>query len=200
MRRAYTLIRGTLAALGLLFILVTVTPLDGWWIRALSGPWNDPRGDITIVPGADLQSDAIVGPDTYWRTVYAARIWREGGWRRVVVTGGGGLAYGMRDFLIQYGVPASAILTETAAHSTHDNAIFTAPLLHALTGRMVLVTSDYHMYRAIRVFRKAGLAVEPRPVPDLLKSISSPLNRWQAFLTLCEETCKIAYYRARGWI
>jgi len=199
-RRAFSIVRGMLAAIGLLFVVVAFTPLDSWWIRALDGPWNNPRGDILIVPGADIQSDGMIGVATYWRTVYAARIWHEGVWKQIVVSGGGELAPAMRDFLVACGVPPAAVLMETAARSTHENALFTARLLRGNNGRLVLVTSEYHMYRAIRAFRRAGLNVQPRPVPDLLKGLNSPLNRWPAFLRLCEETSKIFYYEARGWI
>jgi len=199
-RRIYIAVRGLLAAIGLLFVLVTFTPLDYWWIGLLEGPWNDPRGDIMIVPGADIQSDGMIGPGTYWRIVYAARIWHEGGWREIVVSGNGKLAPAMRHFLIDYGVPPSAVLMENAASSTRENAVFTARLLSGVKGRLVLVTSEYHMYRAVRAFRRAGLDVQPRPVPDLLKALTSRVNRWGAFLHLCEESAKIVYYEARGWL
>jgi len=199
-RRFYVVARGALAALGLLFLLVTFTPIDAWWIVKLEGPVNDPRGAILIVPGAEMQGDRIIGRDTYVRTVYAALIWREGGWRQVVVTGGGQLAPGMRDFLVQYGVPPSAILVENASTSTRENAIYTARLLRGAPGIKVLVTSDYHMYRAIRTFRRAGLDVQPRPIPDMLKGLTSWVNRWPVFLGLCRETTKIVWYKIRGWI
>jgi len=198
-RRLYAFVRGALAALGLLFLIVTLTPIDFWWLMWLQGPRNDPRGDIMIVPGADIQDDATVGPTTYWRTVYAERIWHEGGWREVVVTGGGQLATGMRDFLIQYGVPATAIVLENGSTTTRQNALYTEKILHGAAGAKVLVTSDYHMYRAVRTFRRAGLDVQPRPIPDMIKRISSPLKRWQAFLDLCVETAKIGGYKIRGW-
>ena len=67
-------------------------------------------------------------------------------------------------------------------------------------GRKVLLTSDYHMFRAYRTFRKAGFEIAPRPFPDMLKLSSCWLCRWQAFVTLSDESAKIAYYYARGWI
>jgi uncharacterized SAM-binding protein YcdF (DUF218 family) len=203
-RRLYAIARGVLAALGLLVVLVTFTHLDLWWLLILRGPWNDPKGDIMIVPGAEMQSDGMIGPGTYWRSVYAVRFWREGGWKEIVVTGGGphseNVANGMREFLISSGVPASAIVMEAASTSTRENALFTARLLGRTGGRKVLVTSDYHMYRALRTFRRAGLDVEARPVPDMLKAIISPWNRWPMFLGLCKETAKIGWYRMHGWM
>ena len=66
--------------------------------------------------------------------------------------------------------------------------------------RLVLLTSDYHMYRALRVFQKAGLNVAPRPFPDIVKRSSSLTERWPAFFELWEESVKTAYYWFRGWI
>ena len=62
------------------------------------------------------------------------------------------------------------------------------------------MTSDSHMFRAYRAFRKAGMQVEPRPFPDAGKRNSRWLNRWGVFLDLCTEMEKSVYYLARGWI
>lgn len=42
-------------------------------------------------------------------------------------------------------------------------------LLEAEPRPVVLLTSDYHMFRARRMFEKAGLKVVPMPIPDGLK-------------------------------
>ena len=167
-------------------------------------PWNDPKGDILIVLGADVQSDGTLGPESYWRAVYAARAWREGGIQKVVVSGGASNGYSIaapiRDFLVCQGVPAPAIATENRATSTRENALYVRDLLSGAPGRKVLLTSDYHMFRAARCFRKVGMDVAPRPFPDALKRINSWTARWDVFLTLSEETVKIVYYRLHGWI
>jgi uncharacterized SAM-binding protein YcdF (DUF218 family) len=67
-------------------------------------------------------------------------------------------------------------------------------------GKKVLLTSDYHMFRAFRAFRKTGLQVEPRPFPDAYKRINKWNLRWPVFLDLCLEASKTGYYRMRGWI
>jgi len=45
MRKAGRYVTRALAAIGFLYVLVSVTPIDGWWIRFLAGPWNDPKGE-----------------------------------------------------------------------------------------------------------------------------------------------------------
>ena len=106
----------------------------------------------------------------------------------------------MRDFLEWRGVPRAATQIETRARSTHENALYVTELLARLQGRKVLLTSDYHMFRARRAFKKAGLEVLPRPFPDARKRASAWTGRWPAFLDLVEESLKIGYYYARGWI
>jgi uncharacterized SAM-binding protein YcdF (DUF218 family) len=200
LRRAQQL----LALLGLFVVLVTFTPLDNWWATLLAGPWNDPHGDILIVLGGSVIDGGTIGVSTYWRSVYAVLTWKEGGFREIVVSGGGvegqSVAKGMRDFLVSQGVPPEKIQLETKSRSTRENALFVKDLLANTPGSKVLLTSDYHMFRASRAFRKVGLDVLPRPFPDARKSGTSYLNRWGTFLTLAQETVKIGYYRIRGWI
>jgi uncharacterized SAM-binding protein YcdF (DUF218 family) len=193
-----------LAAVGFLFVVATTTPLVSWWARALAGPWNDPTGDVLIVLGGSLLDNGFMGDSSYRRSVYAVTAWREGGFRQVIVTGGGSgvepIAVPMRDFLECQGIPRAAIRLDTRASSTRENALYVKAMLSGVAGRMVLLTSDYHMFRAYRTFRKVGLEVVPRPFPDASKRASQWQARWSAFLTVMTETVKIAYYYARGWL
>jgi uncharacterized SAM-binding protein YcdF (DUF218 family) len=204
MRRLGRYVTRALAAIGFLYIFVSATPIDGWWIRYLAGPWNDPKGDVLIVLGADSVKD-VIGAASYWRSVYAVRVWRDGGFREIIVSGGPGggdvtTSEQMRAFMVSQGVPAAAIHIETESRSTRENALYSKVLTDTTPGRKILLTSDFHMFRAYRVFRKAGIELEPRPIPDAGKQIGSWQNRWPVFVNLCAETVKIGYYFARGWI
>jgi uncharacterized SAM-binding protein YcdF (DUF218 family) len=198
------LLRRVLATIGALFLIATCTPIDRWWTNLLSGPTYDPKGDILIVLSADAFPDAL-GYGSYLRALYAVRYWRDGGYRQIFVSGGpspGGppIAAQMRDFMVAEGVPASVITVEINSSSTHENALFTSQTLRNMPGRKVLLTSDYHSFRAYRAFRKAGLDVVSSSLPDNYKLILNWRHRWTVFLGLCQETIKIAYYFARGWI
>ncbi len=191
------------AALGLLVCVVTFTPLVSWWGRILAGPWNDPKGDLLIVLGGSYGPDGIIGGSSYLRSHYAVLAYRRGRFHTLVLAGGGQpvpVATSMRDFLACEGVPRAAMLTETASNSTRENALFTTKLLEGMPGKKVLLSSDFHMFRAHRVFRKLGLETLPQPIPDVSDRASSWRGRWPAFLDLLEETLKIGYYFARGWI
>lgn len=177
---------------------VMFTPLDRWWGQALAGPWTDPDGDILIVPAGSTLDGTIMGETSYWRAVYAIWAYKNGHFRRVVLSGGP--APLMRQFMTAQGVPEEVIQVEAASKSTRDNALNVRRLLASEPGRKVLLTSDAHMYRAFRTFRKAGVEVAPRPFPDVLKRATRWQSRWTAFLMLVEETAKIPYYWARGWM
>ena len=195
-RRAGVLI---LAFVGAWYLLITFTPIVSWWARALAGPWPDAKGAVLIVLGSDTQF-GIVGEASYWRAFYAARLIHEGGWQEVVVSGGAGVGEAIRDLLVYQGVPREAVRVEAKSGSTRENASFTAELLAGDRRKKVLLTSDYHMFRAIRAFRKAGLAVEPQPIPHVLKRATSWTLRAGLFFELAVETVKIVYYGMKGWI
>lgn len=181
-------------------LLVTTTPVNQWYSELLAGPWSEPKGDILIVLGADGPGGGIIGAESYWRSFYAVLVWREGGFRSIVLSGGRGAAESMRDFLLFEKVPADRILIENHSSSTRENAVFTAAMLRGVPGRKVLLTSDFHIYRSVRAFGKAGLDVTPRRIPDALKRNGQWMERWPVFLDLMAETAKIVGYRVRGWI
>jgi uncharacterized SAM-binding protein YcdF (DUF218 family) len=193
-----------LALLGLAIVIVVITPLDSWWAGELAGRWDDPAGDILIVLGGSVLDDGQIGGSSYWRCMYGAIAYREGGFKQVIITGGGHdavpIAESMKHFLIFLGVPVSVIEVESHAMSTRENALFVKRMIAGRTGRKVLLTSDYHMFRAYRVFEKAGIDVQPRPYPDVRKRAGSWRGRVPAFIDLLEESVKIVYYRAHGWI
>lgn len=198
-RKLLRLIFVCFAALGFLLVVVTFTPLVSWYARILGGEWGDSKGDTMIVLSGGVIDATTLAPGSYWRCVYADRVWRGGGFRDVMVSGAG-IAPLMRDMLVFRGIPADVIHVENGSHSTRENALYTARLLAGTSGRKVLVTSDYHTFRAVRAFRKAGLAVESRPFPDVIKTSTHLEGRWDGFITLVVETTKIAYYWVRGWI
>jgi uncharacterized SAM-binding protein YcdF (DUF218 family) len=191
-----------LFSLGLLVLLVTVTPLVGWWTMALSENWTEATGDTLVVFGNESQADGIIGLGSYWRTVYAVRAWRAGKFERMILCGGPPdhpVAEAMREFVVSQGVDPSRVLVDRESASTRENALM-ARNLAGDGAKVVLLTSDYHTFRAIRAARRVGLSATARPVPDLLKAASSWSTRWGAFLGLIEESAKIGYYWARGWI
>jgi uncharacterized SAM-binding protein YcdF (DUF218 family) len=190
-------LRAALAILGALVVLTLLLP-PRWYPEILAGEWRDPKGPVLIVLAADTSASGLLGESSYWRALYGVRAWREGGFKKVILSGEA--AGAMREFMIGEGIPADAIVIENRSHSTHENAEFAVPVLKQFAGPYVLMTSDYHMFRAHRAFIKAGVAVLPRPFPDAVKRMNSWRWRWTVAVELATETVKIVYYQLRGWI
>jgi uncharacterized SAM-binding protein YcdF (DUF218 family) len=86
--------------------------------------------------------------------------------KRIVFTSGSGSiefpqqreAYYVRKWLQGIHFPDSALIIEASSRNTYENAVFTKRILDSLNlkGKYLLVTSAYHMPRAMAVFKKAG--------------------------------------------
>lgn len=187
-----------LATIGLLVVLVIATPIDRWWAHAYAGSLDQPRGDVLILLSAANDDHGFISYSSYWRARYALLAWKNGGYSTIVVTGEADSA--IRDFLTAEGIPANAILTDQQSTTTRENAINTARLLRGVPGTRVLLTSDFHMYRAKRVFAREGMNVIPYAAPDVMKQSEHWYSRLSGFQVLTIETTKIVYYRLRGWI
>ena len=197
---------GCFAALGVLVATVTFTPLVPWASAKLAGPWDNPHGDLLVVLSGSGLEGGTIGYSSYWRCIYAVMAFREGGFRQILITGGGGgdgdtpIALTMQRLIVFLGVPPESITVETLSTSTHENAVRSVPILARMPGTKVLLTSDYHMYRALRTFHKAGLDLPGWPYPDTGKMGATWLGRWPAFLDVLLEVTKIGYYKFQGWI
>lgn len=85
---------------------------------------------------------------------------------RIITSGGQGPdepvseAEAMREFLVDDGVPAAAVLVEDRSRNTEENLAFSAEVMaaHGLAGPTAVVTNDFHALRAALMMRKAGLA------------------------------------------
>ncbi len=202
-RTLFAWLRNGLALFGLLFLIVSFTPLVQWWGQALAKPWHGPEGDVLVVLAGSHQGD-VIGESSYLRALYAVRAYRQCKYRKVLVSGIQS-AEAMREFLVGQGVPAGRIQLEARAVSTKENVAYLGPMLRAeldaVPGtRLVLLTSDYHVYRARRLFEKAGFSIQTFPAPDVLKRAGFVDKRWSAFFDLCQETVKIGYYQWKGWL
>lgn len=71
----------------------------------------------------------------------------------------------LRTFALDFGLHEEQVLTEEVSRNTHENAVNTGKILQAGNYRqLVLITSAFHMYRAMAAFHKQQLFPEPYPV------------------------------------
>ncbi|HEY6169993.1 MAG TPA: YdcF family protein [Verrucomicrobiae bacterium] len=145
------------------------------------------------------EADVIVvlGGETPRRVARCAELFHQGAAPRVVVTGGGDATI-IKRYLLQAGVPAKAITLETESSTTRENAQRTAPLLaQANVRRAFLVTSWFHMRRAVACFRHYAPEVAFYPAPSVYSWAAYNSPRWEKFKGVYREYGKILGYLVR---
>lgn len=102
-----------------------------------------------------------------------------------------------RDFLTSQGIPTQKIIFEDKSLNTYENAMLSADILKPKPGqKWVLVTSAFHMPRAVALFRAQGFEVIPYPV-DYHLSGSKTLFRPHVDLT---EGLSYSDIAAKEWL
>jgi len=77
----------------------------------------------------------------------------------------------------QFGIAGERILVEDRSRNTVENAVFSKQVAMPKPGeRWLLVTSAYHLPRAMGIVRRAGFAVEPYPVDWRTRGIEDGLR------------------------
>ncbi|MEK7245144.1 MAG: YdcF family protein, partial [Pseudomonadota bacterium] len=103
----------------------------------------------------------------------------------LVFSGGSGVlgrqdateAEALRPHLAAFGLDPARVVFENRSRNTHENAVLTRALVQPRPGETwVLVTSAFHMPRAVGAFRHAGWTVVPYPVDYQLEP--DPPSGW----------------------
>ena len=96
------------------------------------------------------------------RAEVAAELWRRGYVSRFITSGGQGAdevepeSRTLRHALVAYGVPDDAIEEENRSTSTRENLLFSRPLLASTESPVLIVSHDFHAYRAEQLARRLG--------------------------------------------
>jgi uncharacterized SAM-binding protein YcdF (DUF218 family) len=142
-----------------------------------------------------LDEEGRLVPGTLARRVdAAARAYRADAATIAVVVASGGRRWGtsveadvMARELVLRGVPGATIVRERCSLSTRDNARFSADILarHRVS-RAVIVTSPWHLPRALSLFARVGVDSEAAPAEGEGRStLRERVWRWarERFLT-----------------
>jgi len=178
-RRARSLV--TLVTLA--FVAILVLPLGGWAIVPLEERFPQPAlpphvDGIILLGGAvniavteahgqialNRYAERITASAALARRFPDAKLLISGGDSRVV-PGENTEAEITRSLLLSLGMPDSQMLIEKQSRNTYENAVYSKALAKPQPGQVwLLVTSSFHMPRAVGCFRAVGFDVLPYPV------------------------------------
>jgi uncharacterized SAM-binding protein YcdF (DUF218 family) len=122
------------------------------------------------LPPDQVRDRAELDANALYRSLHAARLYRQAGPCLLLVTGGKpeadtpGLACAdlMAQLLVQQGVHSSDLIVENNSRTTYENAVESRKILENRgVTRIALVTEAIHLPRAVRCFRKQGFEVFP---------------------------------------
>jgi uncharacterized SAM-binding protein YcdF (DUF218 family) len=154
------------------------------------------------------------------RLTQSIELYKSGKVKKLLICGGSGHLFGEKasegrktlTFLLKMGIPREDILLEPKSRNTIENAQYAKRFLDEIENeinfnRVLLLTSNFHMYRSKRCFDKAGLEVTPfslghQPskidldIADFLLD-SGALNQW---CKMIREWAAIATYSLLGYI
>jgi uncharacterized SAM-binding protein YcdF (DUF218 family) len=108
------------------------------------------------------------GGDRIWQ---ALTLFHKGKIKKLIITGDSGYvtkrglheAKQLKEVLVSWGIPQSAIITEEISRNTHENAVETKKMLDRSYPHLkdfLLITSGTHMRRAKGCFEKVNLKCE----------------------------------------
>lgn len=163
--------------------LIMLTPLPEWAVRSLENrfavPVSGPQVAGIIVLGGATDDGGLVAArgqpalnGAVERLTTAMALHRAMPDRPLIVTGYSGRLHprGLNEaeitrmFFEQQGLPMAQVRFEARSRNTAENARLTAQLAGQTERPWLLITSAWHMPRAVASFRAAGLTVLPHPV------------------------------------
>jgi uncharacterized SAM-binding protein YcdF (DUF218 family) len=149
-------------------------------LEARFPPWDPGRGapDGIVVLGGAIEPEAGDRPNSGLneaaeRITATASLARQYPAAKILLSGGDIFRTRGREseahmtgaLLESLGIPASRLILEDQSRTTAENAAYSRPLAAPKPGeRWLLVTSAWHMPRAVGTFRRAGFPVEAYPV------------------------------------
>ncbi len=122
------------------------------------------QSDAIIVLGARVMEDGTLSTTLTHRMNKACDIYEQGYAETIIVCGGQGAnepvpeADAMAEYLMQKGVPPSAILRELNSFDTLQNLVNAQGLMRERgLNTAIIVSSEYHIQRALWIARDIGL-------------------------------------------
>ncbi|AAC07762.1 YdcF family protein [Aquifex aeolicus] len=152
--------------------LISVEPIKDLLIYPLENYYKKPevlKGDAIVVLGGGVYNNGRLKASSFKRLITGFLLYKELK-KPIILSGGASInvipeAKVMKELLRSFGVPEEDIYTDVRSRDTFENAKFVKEMCEKLLKckEVILVTSGFHMPRAVGVFKKAGLEVIPYP-------------------------------------
>jgi uncharacterized SAM-binding protein YcdF (DUF218 family) len=222
-RRSATMVSGLALAV---VVIATLSPFGNMLFTPLEQRFpylaypDQPVDGIIILGGSydtvshSYESEIVLHEDTepvslipdLARRYPNAKVIFSGGTNGETATGLSEADY-IKQVFISWGIPADRILTEDQSQTTEENARFTARLLKPTPqSTWLLVTSAYHIPRAMGAFRKAGFNVLAFPAgprtygwQEFWWPTSTATDNLRRVDLAVHEWLGLAAYRLRGY-
>ena len=148
-------------------------------------PKPDGTTQAIIVLGAQVKPDGTLSLQLQYRMELALEQYRAHPQVIVVCGAQGGNepmteAQAMHDYLVSNGVPEGDILMDDTSFNTRQNLTNAQKLLGDDVKKVLIVTSNYHLPRAMALARDTGF--EPQGVGAPIKLIYWPKNHYREAL------------------
>ena len=173
-----------------------VTLFQVWRAGREEGPAS---AEVIVVLGA-AQYDGTPSPQLAARLDHTLDLWEDGVAPLLMVTGGKlpadrfTEAEASRTYLIERGVPESAILREDVGRNTYESLDEAADVLAAEgLDEVVLVTDPYHSLRSRLIAEEVGLDASLSPTPTTV------VTGWSSFRREVFEAGGVAVGRVLGF-
>lgn len=130
------------------------------------------ESDVIIVLGAQVREDGTPSVALERRLTAALESYMEHP-QLIITCGAQGAneprAEGdvMRDWLVERGVSEQDVVAETASFNTRENLVYAKAIMdHRGLTRALVVSSDYHVARALELCRQTGIAATGKGSPS----------------------------------
>jgi uncharacterized SAM-binding protein YcdF (DUF218 family) len=169
---------------GLVVLLLAVGYyLVSFWQVSSTGRSDVARAvDAIVVMGA-AQYDGRPSPQLAARLDHVVSVWNDGLAPVVIVTGGNQEGDRFTEastsaaYLVERGVPASAIVQEGLGSNTYDSLIRARALVGESVETVLVVTDPYHALRSKLTAEEVGFTAYVSPTPDSVVVGATELRR-----------------------
>jgi uncharacterized SAM-binding protein YcdF (DUF218 family) len=173
---------------------------------------------LTGMSSIDIKLDRLEFNDRTDRLMQVLRLYKDQKIKKIILCGGPATISSsdslegdrLKSFLVKMGINPIDLILEDQSKNTHENAVYVKSILQDYypNGKFLLVTSGWHMRRAVATFRREGIQITPYSTDRyggpikfdldyLFLPSSATLFNWEK---LFHEWVGCGVYWGKGWV